>query len=299
MLSSRSFASTIRTTALLALLTGLLIFIGRAIGGPGGMIIAFGFAIAMNFGAYWFSDKIALKMSGAREVTADEAPELHGIVADLARRAGLPMPRVYIVNDPTPNAFATGRDPQHAAVAATTGIMGLLTRDELAGVMAHELAHIKHRDTLIQAIVATVAGAITMLANMAQWALIFGGFGGGDDEEEGAGSLVGGLLMIFLAPLAAAIIQFAISRSREYAADAGGADICGNPRSLANALRKLERGAEAVPTTAQPAMAHQYIINPFAGGGLMALFSTHPPMAERVARLEAMATTSRALAGAD
>src|SRR3954447_24345810 len=227
MLSRRSFASAIRTTALLALLTGLLVFIGRAIGGPGGMVIAFGFAIAMNFAAYWFSDKIALKMAGAREVSAADAPELHHIVGTLAQQAGLPMPRVYIVDDPTPNAFATGRDPQHAAVAATTGILGLLDRDELAGVMAHELAHVKHRDTLIQAIVATVAGAITMLANVAQWALIFGGFGGSDEEEDG--SLVGALLMVFLAPIAAAIIQFAISRSREYAADARGADICGDP----------------------------------------------------------------------
>lgn len=299
MLSRQSFGSTIRTTALLALLTGLLVVIGRAVGGPGGMVIAFGFALAMNFGAYWFSDKIALKMSGAREVSADEAPILHGIVADLSRRAGLPMPRVYIVDDPTPNAFATGRDPHHAAVAATTGIMGILTRDELAGVMAHELAHVKHRDTLIQAIVATVAGAVTMIANMAQWAMIFGGFGGGDDEEEGGGSLVGGLLMIFLAPIAAMIIQFAISRSREYAADAGGAAINGDPLALASALQKLEHGAAGLPTTAQPAMAHQYIINPFAGGGMMKLFSTHPPTAERVARLESLAVTDRTLVGAD
>lgn len=299
MFSRQSFGSTIRTTALLALLTGLLVVIGRAIGGPGGMIIAFIFAIAMNFGAYWFSDKIALKMAGAKEVTAADAPELHQIVAELAERAKLPMPRVYLVDDPTPNAFATGRDPQHAAVAATTGIMGLLDRDELAGVMAHELAHVKHRDTLIQAVVATVAGSITMIANMAQWALIFGGLGGGDDEDEGAGGLVGGLLMIILAPIAAAIIQFAISRSREYAADAGGAAIAGDPLALASALRKLERGAEIMPTTAQPAMAHQYIINPFSGGGMLALFSTHPPVAERIARLEALASTNRAAVGAD
>lgn len=298
MVSSQSFGSTIRTTALLALLTGLLVVLGRAVGGPGGMVIAFGFALAMNFGAYWFSDKIALKMAGAREVSAIEAPILHGIVADLSGRAGLPMPRVYIVDDPTPNAFATGRDPRHAAVAATTGILGILNRDELAGVMAHELAHVKHRDTLIQAIVATVAGAVTMIANMAQWAMIFGGFGGGDDEEEG-GSLVGGLLMIVLAPIAAMIIQFAISRSREYAADAGGAAINGDPLALASALQKLERGAVGLPTTAQPAMAHQYIINPFAGGGMMKLFSTHPPVAERVARLEALAVTTRAVVGAD
>ena len=284
---------------MLALLTGLLVVIGRAIGGAGGMIIAFIFAIAMNFGAYWFSDKIALKMAGAKEVTAADAPELHQIVAELAERAKLPMPRVYLVDDPTPNAFATGRDPQHAAVAATTGIMRILDRDELAGVMAHELAHVKHRDTLIQAVVATVAGSITMIANMAQWALIFGGFGGGDDEEEGAGGLVGGLLMIVLAPIAAAIIQFAISRSREYAADAGGAAINGDPLALASALRKLERGAEIMPTTAQPAMAHQYIINPFAGGGMLALFSTHPPVAERIARLEALAQPSRVAVGAD
>ena len=299
MFSRHSFGSTIRTTAMLALLTVLLVVLGRAIGGPGGMIIAFFFAIAMNFGAYWFSDKIALKMAGAKEVTAADAPELHGIVADLAARANLPMPRVYLVDDPTPNAFATGRDPQHAAVAATTGIMRILDRDELAGVMAHELAHVKHRDTLIQAVVATVAGSITMIANMAQWALIFGGFGGGDDEEEGAGGLVGGLLMIVLAPIAAMIIQFAISRSREYAADAGGAAINGDPLALANALRKLERGAAALPTTAQPAMAHQYIINPFAGGGMLALFSTHPPVAERVARLEALARPNRVAVGAD
>lgn len=299
MLSRQSFGSTVRTTAMLALLTGLLVFIGRAVGGPGGMLVAFGFALAMNFGAYWFSDKIALKMAGAKEVTAAEAPQLHGIVAELAARAALPMPRVYIVDDPTPNAFATGRDPQHAAVAATTGILQILDRDELAGVMAHELAHVKHRDTLIQAIVATVAGSITMIANMAQWALIFGGFGGGDDEEDGGGSLVGGLLMVFLAPIAAMIIQFAISRSREYAADAGGAAINGDPLALASALQKLARGAAALPTTAQPAMAHQYIINPFAGGGMLALFSTHPPVAERVARLEALAMSDRVAVGAD
>lgn len=299
MLSRQSFGSTVRTTAMLALLTGLLVFIGRAVGGPGGMLVAFGFALAMNFGAYWFSDKIALKMAGAKEVTAAEAPQLHGIVAELAARAALPMPRVYIVDDPTPNAFATGRDPQHAAVAATTGILQILDRDELAGVMAHELAHVKHRDTLIQAIVATVAGSITMIANMAQWALIFGGFGGGDDEEDGGGSLVGGLLMVFLAPIAAMIIQFAILRSREYAADAGGAAINGDPLALASALQKLARGAAALPTTAQPAMAHQYIINPFAGGGMLALFSTHPPVAERVARLEALAMSDRVAVGAD
>jgi heat shock protein HtpX len=284
----------IRTTALLALLTGLLVLVGRWLGGAGGMALAFGLALLMNFGAYWFSDKLALRMAGAREVTPAEAPGLHRVVGELARRADLPMPRVYLVDDPTPNAFATGRDPRHAAVAATTGILRLLDRDELAGVMAHELAHVKHRDTLIQAIVATIAGAIALIANMAQWALLFGG--GGDDEEEGAGSLAGGLVMVFLAPIAAALIQFAISRSREYAADAGGAAIGGQPLALAGALRKLERGVERLPDTrANPALAHLYIVHPFAGGGVLGLFSTHPPVAERIARLEALARRSPAV----
>ena len=282
---------------LLALLTGLLVLVGRWAGGPGGMVLAFGLALLMNAGAYWFSDRLVLAMAGAREVTFAEAPELHHLVATLARRAGLPMPRVYLVDDPTPNAFATGRDPRHGVVAVTTGILRLLDQDELAGVIAHELAHIKHRDTLIQAIVATIAGAITFVVDMAQWSLLFGG-AGHDDEEEHAGSFVGNLLLVILAPLAAALIQFAISRSREYAADAGGALISGRPLALAGALRKLERGAQLLPGRTNPALAHLCVVNPFAGfgGGLLSLFSTHPPIAERIARLEALAWRAPAAA---
>ncbi len=296
--TSTSLASAIRTTMLLALLTGLLVVAGRWLAGPTGMAVALALALLMNFGAYWFADRLVLAMAGAREVTFAEAPELHHLVATLARRAGLPMPRVYLVDDPTPNAFATGRDPRHGVVAVTTGILGLLDRDELAGVIAHELAHIKHRDTLIQAIVATIAGAITFVADMAQWSLLFGGAGHDDEGEEHAGSFVGNLLLVILAPLAAALIQFAISRSREYAADAGGALLCGRPLALASALRKLERGAQLLPGRTNPALAHLYVVNPFAGlgGGLLSLFSTHPPIAERIARLEALAWRAPAAA---
>ena len=293
-----SLTSTIRTTMLLALLTGLLVLAGRWVGGPGGMVVALGLAALMNFGAYWFSDRLVLRLASAREVSLAEAPELHHIVATLARRAGLPVPRVYLVDDPMPNAFATGRDPRHAAVAVTTGLLRLLDRDELAGVIAHELAHIKQRDTLIQAIVATVAGAITFIADMAQWSLLLGGAGHDDEEEEHAGSFLGDLLLIVLAPLAAALIQFAISRSREYAADAGGALISGRPLALASALRKLERGVQLLPGRTNPALAHLYVVNPFAGlgDGLLSLFSTHPPIAARVARLEALAWRTPAVA---
>ncbi len=286
--------NTMKTTILLASLTGLLVVAGSALGGQAGMVIAFLFAIVMNMGAWWFSDKLALKMSGARQVERHEAPELYDMVEQLAQRANLPMPTVHIIDSEVPNAFATGRSPSKGAVAATTGIMRILTRDELAGVMAHELAHIKNRDTLISSIAATIAGAITMLANMAQWALIFGGFGGDDEEGGGLGDLVGGLLMMILAPIAAMIIQMAISRAREFGADAEGARILGDSLPLASALEKLERGAETLQAEVNPATSHLYIVNPLRGG-LAGLFSTHPNTAERIKRLRAM--TSYSLAG--
>lgn len=289
--------NTLKTTLLLTSLTVLLVLIGGGVGGNGGMVLAFVLALVMNGGAYWFSDKIALKMSGAREVTAAEAPQLHGMVGELARRAAVPMPRVYLIDSEAPNAFATGRDPAHGAVAVTSGIMRMLDRDELAGVIAHELGHIKNRDTLISAIAATVAGAITMIANMAQWALIFGGFGGSDEEEgSGLGGLVGGLFMIILAPIAATLVQLAISRTREYGADAAGARIAGDPIALASALRKLEGWSKQTSMAVNPTTAHMYIINPLSGSTIAGLFSTHPPTQERIARLEQLALGQRATA---
>jgi heat shock protein HtpX len=278
--------NTMKTFLLMGLLTVLLVFVGQWLGGQSGMVMAFFLAVVMNFGSYWFSDKIVLRMYGAKEVTRAEAPELLNIVEELAGRAELPMPRVYMIPNPQPNAFATGRDPRHAAVAVTEGIMRTLTRDELRGVIAHELAHVKHRDILVGTVAATFAGAISMLANMAQWAMIFGG-GRSDDREEGGGG-IGGLVMMIVAPIAAMLIQMAISRSREFLADEGGAKIAGNPLSLANALRKLEMKAEQVPMDASPATAHMFIVSPLSGRGLVSLFSTHPPMEERIARLEAM-----------
>lgn len=284
-----------RTTLLLAVLTGLLLVAGQLLGGQTGMMFALVLAVAMNFGAYWFSDKIVLSMYGAQEVGPHDAPELYSIVQELARRGNLPMPRVYIIHNDTPNAFATGRSPEHAAVAATTGILRILTREELAGVMAHELAHVQHRDTLISAIAATIAGAISMLANMAQWALIFGM--GRQNGQENGGSALGTLVMMLLAPIAAALIQMAVSRTREYAADARGAALCGNPLWLANALRKLELGNRRIPmhqAESNPATAHLFIVNPLQGSSLANLFSTHPPIEERVRRLEEMAYQMRA-----
>ena len=289
--------NTLKTTLLLTSLTVLLVLIGGGVGGNGGMVLAFVMALVMNGGAYWFSDKIALKMSGAREVTAAEAPHLHGMVSELARRAEVPMPRVYLIDSESPNAFATGRDPAHGAVAVTSGIMRLLDRDELAGVIAHELGHIKNRDTLISAIAATVAGAVTMIANMAQWAMIFGGFGGSDEEEEGGlGGMVGGLFMIILAPIAATLVQLAISRTREYGADAAGARIAGDPIALASALRKLEGWSKQMPMAINPTTAHMYIVNPLSGSTIAGLFSTHPPTQERIARLEQLALGQRVTA---
>jgi heat shock protein HtpX len=248
--------------------------------------MAFMFASVMNMISYWFSDKIVLRMYNAREATEAEAPALYSVTRDLAMKMNMPMPKVYVIPSEAPNAFATGRNPNHAAVAATEGILRLLSREELTGVMAHELGHVRNRDILIGTIAATIAGAISMLANMAQWAMIFGG--GRRDDDEGAGGMMGGILMIILAPIAAALIQMAISRSREYEADATGARVCGNPLALANALRKLHTGAQRVPMNATPATAHMFIVNPLRGGGLVNLFSTHPPMEERIARLEAM-----------
>jgi heat shock protein HtpX len=281
--------NTLKLTFLMALLTVLLVSLGGAIGGSGGMAIAFLMAAGMNFFSYWFSDKMVLSMYGAREITESEDPRFYGIVQRLAQRAGLPMPKVYLMDTDTPNAFATGRNPQHAAVAATTGILRILTEDELAGVMAHELAHVKNRDILISSIAATFAGAITYMANMAQFAAIFG-VGRSSDDDEGGG-IIGMILMAILAPIAAMLVQMAISRSREYGADAGGASISGSPLSLANALQKLEMGNQQLPMNANAATAHMFIVSPLTGGGMMTLFSTHPPMAERVARLQEMSRT--------
>jgi len=279
--------NTLRTTFLMALLTVLLVAAGGAIGGRSGMTFALIMAGVMNFVSYWFSDKIVLAMYGAHEVTEAENPELWSIVRQLAAQAQIPMPRVYIIDSETPNAFATGRNPEHAAVAATAGIMRILTRDELLGVMAHELSHVKHRDILISSIAATIAGAITYLAHMAQWAAMFGG--GHRDRDDEGGGVFGLIVMAIVAPIAAMLIQMAISRSREYEADRGGAQVSGNPLHLASALRKLEMANQRIPMEANPATAHMFIVNPLTGAGLMSLFSTHPPMEERIRRLEAMA----------
>ena len=278
-----------KTTALLSLLTVLLVAMGGAVGGSGGMLIAFVMAAVMNFGSYWFSDKIVLRMYGAQEITRNENPAFYDMVERLAGRAGLPMPKVYIIPDQSPNAFATGRNPSHAAVAATEGILRILSPEELEGVMAHELGHVKNRDILISTIAATFAGAISMIGSMLQWGAMLGA--GRDDEEGGGlGGLVGSLAMAILAPFMAMLIQMAVSRSREYLADATGAEICGKPRALASALGRLQNASHQIPMhDATPATAHMFIVNPLTGGGMMSLFSTHPPMEERIARLQAMA----------
>lgn len=271
----------IKTTLLMALLTVLLVFGGGAIGGKTGMTYALIMAFVMNFVSYFFSDRIVLSMYRAQQVSESDAPVLYRIVRDLSNKAGMPMPKVYIIPDDSPNAFATGRSPKHAVVAATEGIMRILSEDELAGVMAHELAHVKHRDILIGTIAATIAGAISYLAQMAMF------FGGRSDDDEG-GNPVAAIIMMIVAPIAAMLIQMAISRSREYAADAGGAMLHGDPHALANALRKLHAGSQMIPMDATPATSHMMIVNPLRGGGLMSLFSTHPPVEERIARLESM-----------
>lgn len=279
--------NSIKSVLLLGVLTGLLMFIGGIFGGKGGVFIAFLFAIVMNFGAYWFSDKIILRMYKAREVTENQAPEIHALVRNLVLKASLPMPKVYIIPEDTPNAFATGRNENRAVVVVTEGILRILSREEVEGVLAHELTHIKNKDMLIGSIAATLAGAIVMLANMAQWAAIFGG-ASRDSEEEGSSNIVGLILMALLAPLAATLIQMAISRSREYLADEGGAEIAGNPYGLAGALEKLSRASQAMPMNANPSTAHLFIVNPLTGRAFMNLFSTHPPIEERVARLRSM-----------
>ena len=279
----------LKTTVLLAVLTVLFVMLGGMLGGEQGMVVAFVFAGLMNFASYWWSDRIVLRMYSAREVSEAEAPEFHALVRRLAQRAGLPMPKVYIIPTDSPNAFATGRDQEHAAVAATEGILRILTTDELEGVMSHELGHVRNRDILISTVAATLAGAIMMLARMAQFAAMFGGGRHSDDEEGGgAGGVVGIVLLAILAPLAAMLIQMAISRTREYVADAAGAEISRKPWALADALEKLERAATALPLDANPSTAHMFIVNPLSGGSLMNLFSTHPPIEERVARLRAM-----------
>jgi heat shock protein HtpX len=280
--------NTARTALLLAALTGLFLTIGWLIGGQSGMVLAFGFALMTNLFAYWNSDKMVLRMYGAQEVDRNSAPALYGIVEQLAMRADLPMPKVYVIDNPQPNAFATGRDPQHAAVAATTGLLRILSHEEIAGVMAHELAHVKHRDTLIMTITATIAGAIGMLANFAFF------FGGHRDEEGNSNPLgmIGGLLAMIIAPLAAMLVQMGISRTQEYAADREGAEICGQPLWLASALEKLDYAAHHVDNRVaeeNPATAHLFIVNPLHGGRMDNLFSTHPSMENRVRALRRMA----------
>ena len=279
--------NTLKTGLLLGALTGLLMLIGGWFGGQNGVVIAFLFAMAMNFGSYWFSDKIVLRMYHAQPVSESEAPELYRMVKDLALRASMPMPRVYIIPEETPNAFATGRNEQHAVVAVTEGLLRILSRDELEGVLSHEMTHIRNRDILIGSIAATLAGAIVMLANMAQWTAMFGG-GGHDDDEGGGGNILGLIVMAMLAPIAATLIQMAISRSREFLADEGGARISGKPYSLAGALEKLSQASRALPMHANPSTAHMFIVNPLTGRSLMNLFSTHPPIKERIARLRSM-----------
>lgn len=279
--------SYIKTGLLLAVLTMLFVLVGGYFGGQTGAVYAFMFALIMNAGAYWFSDRIILSMYGAKEVNEGEVPELYNIVRELVRSVNLPMPKLYITPQSSPNAFATGRNPKHAAVCVTQGILNILNRDELAGVIAHELSHIKNRDTLIMTVAATIAGAVTMLANWARWAAIFGG-AGGRDRRDRDNNAIGYLFMLIVAPIAAMLIQLAISRSREYAADKRGAYMAGTPRGLANALLKLEKGAKLYPMHANHTSAHIFIVNPLRGEGIVSLFSTHPPVKDRVARLEKM-----------
>jgi heat shock protein HtpX len=280
-----------KTFLLMLVLTALLIIVGSVIGGRNGAIYFFIFAAVINFVMYWMSDKIVLRMYGAKQVTQGEAPELYGVVAELTSKASLPMPKVYIMENDSPNAFATGRNPEHAAVAVTTGILRILSKEELMGVIGHELSHIRHRDILISTIAATFAGAISMLARAAQWGAIFG-VGRSDDEEGGGGNFLFTLVFTIVASIAAMLIQMAISRSREYLADEGGAHLS-HPLSLARALGKLEIAAQRIPMEANPSTAHMFIVNPLRGGGVLSLFSTHPPIEERIARLEEMARTGR------
>jgi heat shock protein HtpX len=277
-------SNRIKTTLLLAVMTAFILWIGRLIGGNQGMLIALILAAGMNFLSYWYSDKLVLRMYRAREATSQETPELYEMVVHLTRQAGLPMPRLYVIPQEAPNAFATGRNPKNAAVAVTQGLLSTMNREEIKGVVAHELAHVKNRDILIGSIAATMAGAIMMLATMARWSAIFGGGMSGNDDEGGLG-FIGLIVMSILAPMAAMIIQMAISRSREYLADATGATMAGRPEGLASALEKLGAYAGRIPLDAKPATAHMFIVNPLSGRKLMNLFSTHPPLEDRIARL--------------
>jgi len=280
--------NTLKTVFLMTVMMVLFLLVGYLLGGSTGMTIAFIFSLIMNFGTYWFSDKIILAMYRAKEITRDAAPKFYDMIEQLAKNANLPMPRVYVINDPTPNAFATGRNPQNAAVAATTGILQGLSNEELAGVMAHELAHVKNRDILTGTITATLVGTITYIAQMAGWAMMFGR--GNDDDDSGISSLV----LLILAPIAATLIQLAISRSREFAADEGGSQISRNPLALASALGKISKANQVKPVEhVTPASAHMFIVNPLKGGGVMKLFSTHPPVEERIKRLQEIAAGKR------
>ena len=276
-------ANGIKTALLLGLMSAVLLALGEWLGGSNGLVIAFAFAAIMNFASYWFSDKIVLSMYKAQLVGPEH--QLYRIVERLTQRAGLPMPKVYIIPDPSPNAFATGRNPSHAAVAATQGILQVLSEHELEGVIAHELAHVKHRDILISSVAATMAAAIMMVARMAHFAALFGGYGGRGEDRERGNNPIALLAMMILAPIAAMLIQMAISRSREFAADAGGASIAGNPYGLADALRKIDAASKRVPLDANPATAHMFIVKPFSGGGLTSLFSSHPPTEARIRAL--------------
>ncbi len=276
-----------KTTMMLTAMTLILVYGGMALGGQSGMILAFFLALVMNFVSYYWSDKIVLRMYGATEISEADSPALHQTVRQITQAAGIPMPKIYMIPSEQPNAFATGRNPEHAAVAVTQGIMRMLDREELAGVLAHEIAHVKNRDILIGTIAATIAGAIGMLAHMAQWAMIFGG--GRSDDREGGSHPIVMILMMILAPIAAMLVQMAISRTREYGADATGAALVRNPEALARALEKIHRGTQTIPMeSAEPATAHMFIMSPLTGGGVLSLFSTHPPMEKRVAALRSM-----------
>ncbi|MFZ5647102.1 MAG: zinc metalloprotease HtpX [Bacillota bacterium] len=279
--------NTLKVWLLMGVLTVLLVLMGNAIGGNSGAFLFFLIALAMNFFGYYYSDKIAIKMTGSYPVSESEAPELYEMVRRLSQRAGLPMPKLYVTPSDQPNAFATGRNPANSAVAVTEGIMRLLNRSEIEGVLAHELAHIKNRDVLVGTVAATFAGAISMIGNALQWGAIFG-MGRGDDEEEGGGGIVGALIMAIVFPIAAMIIQMAISRSREFGADATGAQIAGSSSGLANALLKLQSAAHHIPMQVNPAASHLFIVNPLSGASLARLFSTHPPIEERVEKLRKM-----------
>ena len=282
--------SMFKTTVLLGLLTGVLMLLGGVLGGRQGLVIALIFAAAMNFFSYWFSDKMVLAAYGAKPLDANSSPELYSIVSELAHSAGIPTPRLYMIDSDTPNAFATGRSPSHAAVAVTRGIMRICNREELKGVIGHELSHVINRDILISSIAATIAGAIMMIATMIRWGAIFGM---GQRDDSGRGGLLGLIAAAIFAPIAAAMIQMAVSRTREYQADASGARLVGNPLALASALRKLEMANERMPLDAGRATAHLFIVNPLSGQGISRLFSTHPPLEERVRRLEDMARGAR------